>query len=98
MTRALQNLTDETLILAARRGDDSAVTELVSRYLPMIRRRAARYYLPGMDAEDVVQEGLIGLLKAIRLFDGQQSAFPSFASVCVSSTMATAATVRNTLR
>ena len=91
MTRALQNLTDETLILAARRGDDSAVTELVSRYLPMIRRRAARYYLPGMDAEDVVQEGLIGLLKAIRLFDGQQSAFPSFASVCVSSTMATAA-------
>lgn len=91
MTRALQNLTDEALILSARSGDDPAVTELVTRYLPMIRRRASRYYLPGMDAEDVVQEGLIGLLKAIRLYDGRQSAFPVFASVCVGSTMATAA-------
>lgn len=91
MTRALQNLTDEALILSAREGDDCAVTELVTRYLPMIRRRAARYFLPGMDAEDVVQEGLIGLLKAIRLYDGRQSAFPSFASICVASTMATAA-------
>jgi len=91
MTRALQNLTDEALILSARGGDDGAVTELVTRYLPMIRRRAARYCLPGMDGEDVVQEGLIGLLKAIRLYDGRQSAFPTFASVCVGSTMATAA-------
>lgn len=91
MTRALQNLTDEALILSARAGDDSAVTELVARYLPMIRRRASRYFLPGLDAEDVVQEGLIGLLKAIRLFDGRQSTFPTFAAVCVGSTMATAA-------
>lgn len=91
MTRALQNLTDEALILSAREGDDCAVTELVTRYLPMIRRRAARYFLPGMDGEDVVQEGLIGLLKAIRLYDGRQSSFSAFASLCVTSTMATAA-------
>ena len=91
MTKALQNLTDEDLIRAARSGDDSAVGELVARYLPMVRHGAARYFLPGMDAEDVVQEGLIGLLKAIRLYDGRQSAFATFASVCVASTMATAA-------
>lgn len=91
MTRALNNLTDEALILSARKGDDAAVTELVARYLPMIRRRAARYFLPGMEAEDIVQEGLIGLLKAIRLYDGQQSAFPTFAYLCVGSTMAAAA-------
>lgn len=91
MTRALKNLTDEALILSARKGDDEAVTELVTRYLPMIRRRASRYFLPGMEAEDVIQEGLIGLLKAIRLYDGRQSAFPTFASLCVGSTMATAA-------
>ena len=91
MTRLLQNLTDDALIPMARAGDDAAVTELVARYLPMIRRRAARYFLPGMEAEDVVQEGLIGLLKAIRLYDGDQSAFPTYAQVCVSSTMATAA-------
>lgn len=91
MTRAVQNLTDEALVLAARAGDDPAVTELVARYLPMIRRRASRYFLPGMEGEDVVQEGLIGLLKAIRLYDERQSSFPSFAAVCVSSTLATAA-------
>ena len=67
MTKALQNLTDEDLIRAARSGDDSAVGELVARYLPMIRHRAARYFLPGRDGEEVVQEGLIGLMKAIRL-------------------------------
>mgnify|MGYP002508475003 CR=1 FL=1 len=48
----------------------------------MIRRRASRYFLPGMEAEDVVQEGLIGLLKAIRLYDRDQSSFPVFASLC----------------
>lgn len=89
--RAVKNLTDEALVLAARAGDDSAVTELVARYLPMIRRRASRYFLPGMEGEDVIQEGLIGLLKAIRLYDKRQSSFPAFVSVCVSSTMATAA-------
>ena len=67
MTRLLQNLTDDALIPMARAGDDAAVTELVARYLPMIRRRASRYFLPGMEAEDVVQEGLIGLLKALSL-------------------------------
>ena len=65
MTRLLQNLTDDALIPMARAGDDAAVTELVARYLPMIRRRASRYFLPGMEAEDVVQEGLIGLLKQL---------------------------------
>ena len=57
----------------------------------MIRRRSARYFLPGVEAEDLVQEGLIGLLKAIRLYDGSQSAFPTFAYLCVGSTMAAAA-------
>lgn len=91
MTRAVKNLTDEALVHAARAGDDAAVTELVARYLPMIRRRASRYFLPGMEGEDVVQEGLIGLLKAVRFYDAGQSSFASFASVCVSSTLATAA-------
>ena len=79
MTRAVQELTDEALVRSARGGDDPAITELVARYLPMIRRRASRYFLPGMEAEDVVQEGLIGLLKAIRLYDRDQSSFPVFA-------------------
>ena len=91
MTRAVQNLTDEALAPAAQAGDDAAVTELVTRYLPMIRRRASRYILPGMEGEDVVQEGLIGLLKAVRLYDRAQGPFSAFASVCVGTSLATAA-------
>lgn len=91
MTRAVQNLTDEALVPAAQAGDDAAVTELVTRYLPMIRRRASRYFLPGMEGEDVVQEGLIGLLKAVRLYDRAQGPFSAFASVCVGTSLATAA-------
>ena len=76
------------LVLLARQGDAEAVSRLVARYLPMIRRRASRYPLPGLEAEDVVQEGLLGLLKAIRLYDSTQGSFGAFAFLCVGSSLA----------
>lgn len=82
---------DEELILQIKNGSDTAVTELVLRYLPLIRHKAAGYSLPGMERDDLVQEGLLGLLKAISLYDGSRSSFATFASLCVSSSMATAA-------
>jgi len=83
--------TDEALALAARGGDEAAFNQLMLRTLPMIRRKAGFYHLPGMDVEDMVQEGLLGLLKAIRLYDPAMSGFATFASLCVTSQMATAA-------
>ena len=91
-------LKDEELVLLAADGDNTAVAELVTRYLPMIRKRASRYSLPGLEPEDLVQEGLLGLLKAIRLFDIMQGSFSAFASLCVSSSMASVAKSTLSLR
>ena len=52
----------------------------MERYKPLVRAQAASYYLPGADAEDLVQEGMIGLFRAIQDFDPAKGAFGSFAS------------------
>ncbi|MEG1942540.1 MAG: sigma factor, partial [Angelakisella sp.] len=74
---------DDNLAELARAGDRLAVTELVTRYLPLIRHKAAGYRLPGMEPDDIVQEGLLGLIKAISLYSPKRSSFPTFASLCI---------------
>lgn len=91
MTTAQTPVWDRTLIAQAQGGDDAALSQLILQLMPMVRRQAARYRLPGMEGEDLVQEGLLGLLKALRLYDPAQSQFFTFASLCVASQMASAA-------
>ena len=55
----------------------------MERYKPLVRAQAASYYLHGADAEDLVQEGMIGLFRAIQDFDPAKGAFGSFAKLCV---------------
>ncbi len=72
------------LLLRARSGDDRAVEELLDRYRKLARIKARSYFLLGGDRDDVVQEGMIGVYKAIRDFDaGLGIPFRSFAEVCV---------------
>lgn len=72
------------LVVAARQGDESASGELVRRYRGMIRWKARYYFLAGADRDDIVQEGMIGLFKAIRDYDStRQASFRSFAELCV---------------
>jgi RNA polymerase sporulation-specific sigma factor len=72
------------LILRARRGDDGAVNELLDRYRVLARAKARSYFLVGSDRDDVVQEGMIGLYKAIRDFQPDRGAsFRTFAEICV---------------
>jgi RNA polymerase sporulation-specific sigma factor len=72
------------LILRARSGDDRAVEELLGNYRNLARGKARSYFLLGGDRDDVVQEGMIGLYKAIRDFDVDRGVpFRSFADVCV---------------
>lgn len=82
---------DDVLAALAGSGDRLATAELVARYLPLVRHKAAGYRLPGMEPDDIVQEGLMGLVKAIRLYSPQRSSFPTFASLCIATSMATAA-------
>ena len=76
--------TDEALLAGARQGDRNAEEALIVRYTRLIRACARPLFLAGGDSEDLVQEGLMGLMDAIREFDGSQgAAFSTFARVCV---------------
>lgn len=75
---------DTSLVRAAQHGDETASSELVKRYRALVRGRARHYFLAGADRDDVNQEGMLGLFKAIRDFDPQREAsFHSFAELCV---------------
>ncbi len=79
----------DTRVLAARGGDSEAMTDLVMQLLPFIRGKAASAAASsGLDAEDLAQEGLIGLLGAVRTFDPQGGAsFTGYACTCILNSM-----------
>ena len=77
-------LTDEELVELSSGGDKNATEYLLSRYKNAVRAKARMYFLAGADRDDIVQEGMIGLFKAIRDFDiTKQASFKSFAELCV---------------
>lgn len=85
---AIENLlilTDEQLVLMAREGSETAEEILIEKYKGLVRARAKAYFIAGAEAEDVVQEGMIGLVKAIRSFDAEREAsFKTYAGTCIS--------------
>lgn len=77
-------LSDEELVELSSAGDKNATEHLLSRYKNTVRSKARMYFLVGADRDDIVQEGMIGLFKAIRDFDNSKLAsFKSFAELCV---------------
>ena len=83
--------TDELLAERARRGDEKALEMLLARYRHYARAKARSYFLAGADREDIVQEGMIGLFKAIRDFDeSHNTAFRAFAELCITRQIITA--------
>ena len=77
----LSDLTDEDVLSLARRGDRLAVEHLLSRYRGLVEGKARSYFLSGADHEDVVQEGMIGLYKAIRDFQSERLPVPGLRGV-----------------
>ena len=76
--------TDNVLVKKAQAGDLEAEEELLRRYKELARAKANMYYMVGADEDDVMQEGMIGLLKAVRQFDEEKEAsFRTFAGICV---------------
>ena len=89
--RSEDGRTDDELVLAARSGDDAALCDLLNKYRAFARVKARSYFLVGADREDIVQEGMIGLYKAIRDFNpDMQSSFRAFAELCVTRQIITA--------
>lgn len=82
---------DEQLVEAVRDGDDDALEYLINKYRNFVRAKARSYFLIGADREDIVQEGMIGLYKAIRDFKGDKLAsFKAFAELCITRQIITA--------
>ena len=85
-----RELEDLQLVMRARNGDGKALDELIRRYQGFVRLKASSYFLAGGDSEDLIQEGLIGLYKAVRDFSPELSSFRSFAELCVTRQIITA--------
>src|SRR3954469_24359420 len=89
--RAARELEDLQLVLKARNGDSQALDALMRRYTGFVRLKASSYFLAGGDADDLLQEGLIGLYKAVRDFRAdKETSFRSFAELCVTRQIITA--------
>ena len=84
---------DETLAQRAKNGDDEALADLIERYTPLVCMRARAYARGVMDVDDVYQEGMIALLKAVRNYrEDTAGSFRTFAAVCVNNKMLSAVT------
>lgn len=82
------NYSDDELILMLREGNHGIVDVLMEKYKDMVRSKAKSMYILGAEPEDLIQEGMIGLFKAIRDYDiGRDAAFSTFAQLCVNRQM-----------
>ena len=89
--KAERELQDLQLVMRARNGDGGALDALIRRYTGFVRLKASSYFLVGGDGDDLVQEGLIGLYKAVRDFRAdKETSFRSFAELCVTRQIITA--------
>ena len=87
---------DEELILMYRDGEEEAAGFLMNKYKNLVRKKAGSMYILGGDREDLIQEGMIGLYKAVRDYDmGRDVNFYTFADLCVSRQMYTAVQASN---
>ncbi len=82
---------DDALIELVHQGDSEVLDYLIQKYRNFVRAKARTYFLIGADKEDIVQEGMIGLYKAIRDFKGDKlSSFKAFAELCITRQIITA--------
>ena len=86
-----EGLTDEELIVLFRDGDQEAMEKLLNKYKEMVLRKAKSMYILGGDSDDLIQEGMLGLFKAVRDYDcGRDASFRTFAQLCVTRQLDTA--------
>ena len=90
-SQAALQLDDSYLLALAKQGNPDAYDQLVRRYYSFVRLKASSYFLVGGDSEDLIQEGLVGLYKAIRDFrTDRESSFRNFAELCITRQIITA--------
>ena len=92
----LQTKTDAELVEDAKNGDNEALECLLNKYKELVNIKVSKYFIIGAEREDIVQEGMIGLYKAIKNFElDKQNSFKSFASLCIERQLITAIKTSN---
>ena len=91
LSEKYENLKDEELIQIIKSGDDLAQDYLIEKYKKLVIMKARSYFIIGAEKEDIVQEGLIGLFKAVKSFNpDKQNSFKTFANLCIERQLITA--------
>ncbi len=86
----MKNKTDEELVALFTSGDANAFNELYLRYTLTVKYFVRNLFLLGGDYEDLLQEGMLGLIKAVNLYKKEESSFKTFATLCIKSSLYTA--------
>lgn len=92
----LINKTDSELVASAKNGNEDALECLFNKYKELVNMKVSKYFIIGAEKEDIVQEGMIGLYKAIKNYeDDKQNSFKSFANLCIERQLITAIKTSN---
>ncbi len=84
-------MTDEQIVLEVQKGDKQALSYLMNKYKELVNIKVSKYFMVGAERDDIVQEGLIGLFKAIKMFKkDKNNSFKSFANMCIERQLITA--------
>lgn len=89
-------MTDEQLIDKIKQGDKYAIDFLIEKYKDLVNMKVGKYFMIGAEREDIIQEGMIGLFKAIQSYNGdKQNSFKTFANLCIERQLITAIKTSN---
>ena len=92
----LANMNDEEIISLIKSGNTEAQNFLINKYKELVNMKVSKYFMIGAEKEDIIQEGMIGLFKAIKSFDAtKQNSFKSFANLCIERQLITAIKTSN---
>lgn len=95
-TDKYNQLTDEEIVLQVKQGNEEALAYLLNKYKELVNMKVGKYFMIGAEREDIIQEGMIGLFKAIKSFNTKkQNTFKSFANMCIERQLITAIKTSN---
>ncbi len=85
-----ENFTDNQLVALINNGEYKCLQLLINRYMPYIISVASRYNAGGLDTEDFIQEGILAIFSAVKVYDEQKASFKTFVSLCINRAMSAA--------